>query len=158
MPFPKPWTDPAHVGDFFNFLPFGLSSLGCTMNAQAGERAGQEVSHPGRAGGRAAGLQSSRMQQDREGKKKKKKRESRAAKRKEKKKKAPDRYPINGKTGAPGSPLGVPTVGGAENEPGDSNFNSSTTDSSGAERALRVPTSQPAPAPGRLVHLAAGAP
>lgn len=34
MPFPKPWTDPAHVGDFFNFLPFGLSSLGCTMHGR----------------------------------------------------------------------------------------------------------------------------
>lgn len=37
MPFPKPWTDPAHVGDFFNFLPFGLSSLGCTMDERESE-------------------------------------------------------------------------------------------------------------------------
>lgn len=48
IPFPKAWTDAAHVGDFFNFLPFCLSSLARTIERER-ETAKANNSRPARA-------------------------------------------------------------------------------------------------------------
>lgn len=104
MPFPKPWTDPAHVGDFFNFLPFGLSSLGCTMH-------GREPGRRSRTqGGRTADCNFLACNKTEE------KKESREEK-------APDTQSMARRSDCLSARI---PLGGVENEPGESNFNSST--------------------------------
>lgn len=103
MPFPKPWTDPAHVGDFLNFLPFGLSSSGRTMH---GRRRG---GIPRTQGGRAADCNSRACNKTEE------KRKARGGKKKKKKQTLPAPDPRQAEVVA--SPLPPIALRGVEGEP-----------------------------------------